>query len=283
MSIAKGTLYVVATPIGNLDDLTPRAAEILRQADLICAEDTRRCRTLLGQCGANTPTLAYHEHNERKLLERVLERLREGAAIALVSDAGTPLVSDPGFPLVRACHQHGIPVSPIPGPSAAIAALSASGLPSDRFVFEGFLPRSPAQRRSHLEGLTGEPRTLVFYEASHRILESLADLAAVFGADHPAVLAKELTKVHERILAAPLGELHDRLSREPELQRGEFVLLLGGAEPAAEGLPAEARRTLEILLGELPLKQAVALAARITGLPRNALYAEAVARRQGKD
>jgi 16S rRNA (cytidine1402-2'-O)-methyltransferase len=205
MSIAKGTLYVVATPIGNLDDLTPRAGEILRQADLICAEDTRRCRTLLGQCGANTPTLAYHEHNERKLLERVLERLREGAAIALVSDAGTPLVSDPGFPLVRACHQQGIPVSPIPGPSAAIAALSASGLPSDRFVFEGFLPRGPAQRRAHLEGLTGEPRTLVFYEASHRILESLADLAAVFGRDHPAVLAKELTKVHERILAAPLG------------------------------------------------------------------------------
>jgi len=276
MSIAKGTLYVVATPIGNLDDLTPRAAETLRQADLICAEDTRRCRTLLSHCGANTPTLAYHEHNERKLLERILERLRQGIAIALVSDAGTPLVSDPGFPLVRACHQQGIPVSPIPGPSAAIAALSASGLPSDRFVFEGFLPRQGAQRRAHLQTLTAETRTLLFYEASHRILETLTDLIAVFGDQRPAVLAKELTKLHERILSAPLATLRERLEAEPELQRGEFVLLLAGAEPATGELPAEARRTLRILLAELPLKQAVALAARITGAQRNALYAEAV-------
>ncbi len=283
MSIAKGTLYVVATPIGNLDDLTPRAAEILRSADLVCAEDTRRARTLLTHCGANTATLAYHEHNERKLLDQILARLREGAAIALISDAGTPLVSDPGFPLVRACHLHGIPVSPIPGASAAIAALSASGLPSDRFLFEGFLPRTQSQRRTYLEGLTGEPRTLIFYEASHRILESLADLIAVFGPDHPAVLAKELTKLHERIQSAPLQTLHDALTAEPELQRGEFVLLLAGAAPSDGEVPPEALRTLKILLEELPLKQAVALAAKITGRQRNALYAEAVALRREAD
>jgi 16S rRNA (cytidine1402-2'-O)-methyltransferase len=267
-----GTLYVVATPIGNLGDLSPRAREVLGQVAAICAEDTRRTRQLLGHFGIERPLLALHEHNEQAQAALLVERLRGGDSLALVSDAGTPLVSDPGFRLVRAAREAGLKVSPVPGACAAIAALSAAGLPSDRFVFEGFLPAKAGARRERLARLAGEPRTLVFYESAHRIEASLADMAAAFGPDRPAVLARELTKLFETVLDGSLGELRARVAADPDQRRGEFVLLVQGAGEDADAQVAEGRRLYEVLSGHLPPSTAAKLAAELSGAPRKALY-----------
>ena len=280
---ARGTLFVVATPIGNLGDLTPRAAEVLRRAELVLAEDTRRTGQLLAACGIERPRgslESLHEHNERERVPRIVERLVGGAEIALVSDAGTPLVSDPGLALVSAAAQAGIEVVAVPGPSALVAALSVAGLPTDRFVFEGFLPARAAARRQRLEELSTEPRTLVFYEAPHRLRETLEDLRERFGADRPAVVARELTKKFETVYRGSLGELAARAAADPALARGEIVVLVGGADDAASAAPGvSAEQLLRLLLAELPPSQAAKLAAQITGLPRKELYERALADR----
>jgi len=270
---AGGKLFVVATPIGNLDDLSPRARATLAQADLIAAEDTRHSAALLRHHGIATRTLALHEHNEREASADLVRRIQGGANIALISDAGTPLVSDPGYRLVRAARAAGIPVSPIPGACAAIAALSAAGLPSDRFVFEGFLPAKSAARRAALQVLRADPRTLIFYESSHRIVESLADLAAEFGGEREAVVARELTKQFETVLDGTLAGLAQRVAVDADQQRGEFVVLVKGAgddDDAAKLI--EGLRVYRILSAELPPSRAAKLAAEITGAPRKALY-----------
>jgi 16S rRNA (cytidine1402-2'-O)-methyltransferase len=278
VSKVPGPLYVVATPIGNLQDITERALEVLRQVDVIAAEDTRQTRKLLDHYQIKTPLLSLHEHNEREATERVIQRLAARHAVALVCDAGTPLISDPGFTLVRECRQRAIPVVPIPGASAVIAALSVSGLPTDRFRFEGFLPRKSAARRERLASLREDRATLVFYESSHRILEAIRDMAQTFGADRHAVVARELTKLHESVLSGPLGELVVRVAMDPNQQRGEFVLLVAGQDAAPEAyFGIGVRRCLEVLLAELPVKQAVGLAVRLTGHKRNQVYQQALA------
>ncbi|HEX3123330.1 MAG TPA: 16S rRNA (cytidine(1402)-2'-O)-methyltransferase [Rhodanobacteraceae bacterium] len=270
---APGKLWIVATPIGNLDDLSARAQAILRQADLIAAEDTRHSAALLQHYAIATRRVALHEHNEREASADLVQRMRDGAQIALISDAGTPLVSDPGFRLVRAAREAGIVVSPVPGACAAIAALSAAGLPSDRFVFEGFLPAKPAARRTRLQALRGETRTLIFYESSHRIVEALDDLAGVFGGDRHAVVARELTKLFETMLDDSLAGLAARIKADANQQRGEFVILVAGAgEEADAARLAEGRRVFELLRREMPPGKAAKLAAEITGAARNALY-----------
>lgn len=273
VSIAEPVLYVVATPLGNLGDISQRALDVLAGVDLIAAEDTRHSRRLLGHYGIQTPMTSFHEHNEREKVPVLLARLAAGESLALISDAGTPLVSDPGFVLVRAAREAGYRVVPVPGPSALICALSAAGLPSDRILFEGFAPRRTAARRAWLQGLCREPRTLVFYEASHRILATLQDLADLFGPERRAVVARELTKLHETFLAGGLGELAQQVAADPLQRKGEFVVLVAGAEPEPEGvMDAEVERVLRLLAGELPLKQAAALAAEITGARRKDLY-----------
>ena len=274
----RGILYVVATPIGNLGDMTPRAVETLQSVALIAAEDTRHSAPLMRHFGITTPLTPVHEHNERKGCERLVERLERGESMALISDAGTPLVSDPGFVLVREARARGISVVPVPGASAAVAALSAAGLPSDRFVFEGFLPAKPAARRARLEALREESRTLLFYESSHRIEGALADMAAVFGDARPALLARELTKLHETIHGDSLGGLIAFVAADPHQRKGEFVLVVHGAleESSEEGVGAEAERVLAILLEELPVKQAATLGARITGVRKRQLYERAL-------
>lgn len=273
MSTNAGTLYVVATPIGNLGDMTPRAVEVLQRVARIAAEDTRHSAGLLRHFGIQTPMFALHEHNEREASAEVVRRLQQGEDIALISDAGTPLISDPGFPLTRLVHEAGIRVVPVPGASALVAALSAGGLPTDRFAFEGFLPPKSTARRHVLEGLVGERRTLAFYEAPHRLLETLEDMAAVFGSERLAVLARELTKTFETLRRAPLGELLEFVRGDSDQQRGEAVLLVQGAPlPAADALADEPRRVAELLVEELPVKQAAALAAKITGAKKNQIY-----------
>jgi len=272
VSIEAGTLYIVATPIGNLGDLSPRAVDILQQVGHIAAEDTRHSAGLMRQFAITTPMFPLHEHNERQKSQALLERLLAGESIALISDAGTPLISDPGYVLVRDARQAGVRVVPIPGPSALIAALSASGLPTDRFCFEGFLPAKGGARRKQLEAVCNEPRTLVFYESPHRILDSLQDMVSVFGAEREAVLARELTKTFETFRHAPLGELLAWVSADRDQQRGEFVLLLHGAESVGDEADLEGQRVAGLLAEELPLKQAAALAARISGSKKNALY-----------
>ena len=267
-----GTLFVVATPIGNLGDLSPRAREVLGTVAAICAEDTRHTRQLLARFGLDRPLLALHEHNEDAVAGRLVARLAAGESLALVSDAGTPLVSDPGYRLVRAARAAGLRVSPLPGPCAAIAALSVAGLASDRFTFEGFLPAKGNARRERLQRLAGEPRTLVFYESSHRVEAALADLAATFGEDRPAVVARELTKLFETVLDGTLGELRDRVAADPDQRRGEFVLVVQGAADEAAGQLAEGRRLYARLSEHLPPSTAARLAAELSGAPRKALY-----------
>lgn len=273
-----GILYVVATPIGNLGDFSPRACATLAEADVVAAEDTRRTRRLLQHFGIHTPLVSLHEHNERRRLPELIERLAQGASVALVSDAGTPLLSDPGFLLVRQARQCGVRVSPVPGPSALVAALSIAGLPTDRFAFEGFPPARPAARRRAFTALAEEPRTLVFYESSHRILESLADMAACFGAERQGLLARELTKRFEESRLDTLSGLRAWLQEEPQRVRGEFVVVVAGCtERSAEEAEQEAvDRALEVLLRHLPVKQAAAIAAELTGEARNRLYARAL-------
>ncbi len=276
-----GKLYVVATPIGNLEDMTPRAVRVLSEVDLIAAEDTRHSGKLLRHFGIHTRTEAIHEHNERSQVPKLVEFLKAGKSIAFVTDAGTPLVSDPGFHLVRASRQAGIRIVPVPGACAAIAALSVAGLPSDRFVFEGFPPAKSAARRVAFEKLREEGRTLIFYESPHRILESLEDMSAVFGPEREAVLARELTKQFETFRSGSLASLQDWLVREPDRQLGEFVILIQGLpRTAQDAADEEARRVLRILIEELPLSQAASLAARITGLKKNRLYEYALSLRE---
>lgn len=280
MSSPVGTLYVVATPIGNLQDLTPRALEVLRSVSLIAAEDTRHSARLLQHFGINTPTTACHDHNERDKSVRLVERLLAGDDLALISDAGTPLISDPGFHLVRQAREAGVRVCPVPGACALIAALSAAGLPSDRFAFEGFLPAKTQGRRQRLQALAGESRTWMVYEAPHRLLECLQDMLEVLGGERQVVLARELTKTFETIKGAPLAELVDWVAGDSDQQRGECVLVVEGA-PArddAEALDPAVERTLEVLLEELPVKQAAALAAKLTGVKKNRLYQVALSK-----
>lgn len=277
-----GTLYVVATPIGNLEDITVRARRVLSEVALIAAEDTRHSARLLQHLGVDTPAQACHEHNERDHGSRFIARLQAGDDVALISDAGTPLISDPGYHLVRQARAAGIRVVPVPGACALIAALSAAGLPSDRFMFEGFLPAKAVARRARLELLAREPRTLIFYEAPHRILECLGDLAQVFGGERPALLARELTKAFETLQGSPLAELHAWVAADANQQRGECVVLVGGwqAPDGEDAVDVEALRVLDLLLAELPLKRAAALAAEITGARKNLLYQVALERQR---
>lgn len=267
-----GTLYVVGTPIGNLDDLSPRARDVLAKADVIAAEDTRHTRGLLSRIGVESRLIAYHEHNEIARVPELLERLAQGASIALVSDAGTPLLSDPGWRLVQAAQAAKCVVVPVPGPCAAVAALCAVGLPTDRFVFEGFLPRRDGLRDERLAGLVAESRTLVFYESVHRIEATLAAMRRVFGADRRAAIARELTKLHEQIATGSLADLTARLGADIPLL-GEFVVVVAGAD-AGDHAPdeAEAQRVYELLAKELDATRALKLTAAITGISRNALY-----------
>ncbi|MEE4179669.1 16S rRNA (cytidine(1402)-2'-O)-methyltransferase [Pseudomonas viridiflava] len=269
-----GSLYVVATPIGNLDDMSVRALKVLREVTLIAAEDTRHSSRLMQHFGISTPLAACHEHNERDEGSRFITRLLAGDDVALISDAGTPLISDPGYHLVRQARAAGIPVVPVPGACALIAALSAAGLPSDRFIFEGFLPAKAVGRKARLEQVKEEPRTLIFYEAPHRILECLQDMELVFGADRPALLAREITKTFETLKGLPLGQLRAFVEADSNQQRGECVVLVAGWTPPEDEdvIGAEARRILDLLLEEMPLKRAAALAAEITGVRKNLLY-----------
>ncbi len=279
-SVQPGSLYVVATPIGNLDDISARALRILREVALIAAEDTRHSARLLQHFGIATPLAACHEHNERDQGGRFLARLQAGEDVALISDAGTPLISDPGYHLVRQARAAGFAVVPVPGACALIAALSAAGLPSDRFIFEGFLPAKAAGRRARLEQVREEPRTLIFYEAPHRILECLQDMRDVFGAERPALLARELTKTFETLQGLPLAELCEWVGADSNQQRGECVVLVAGwqAPEGEEAVSAEALRVLDLLMAEMPLKRAAALAAQITGVRKNLLYQVALER-----
>jgi 16S rRNA (cytidine1402-2'-O)-methyltransferase len=268
-----GILYVVATPIGNLLDISARALEVLKAVSLIAAEDTRHSRKLLTHYGIGTALQSVHEHNEREVTAGLLQKLSAGGNIALVSDAGTPLISDPGFYLVRAARQAGIRIVPVPGPSALVAALSVAGLPTDRFVFEGFLPAKQAARRQRLQGCATATATLVFYESSHRIADCLADMAACLGNDRAATIARELTKTFETVLTGTLGELLEQLQADRHQQKGEFVVMVQGAPPRdPAAIDAASVQVLAVLLSELSLKQAAALAAKITGLSKNVLY-----------
>ncbi|WP_188664586.1 16S rRNA (cytidine(1402)-2'-O)-methyltransferase [Arenimonas soli] len=267
-----GALHVVATPIGNLGDLTARAREVLASVDAICAEDTRHTRQLLGALGIERPLLALHEHNEADVAWKLVERLKAGDSLALVSDAGTPLVSDPGYRLVREVRAAGLRVIPLPGACAAIAALSVAGLPSDRFCFEGFLPAKGSARRERLTALAREPRTLVFYESSHRIEECLADLVAIFGPEREAVLARELTKLFETVLGDTLAELAERVAADDNQRKGEFVLVVRGCEDDGQARLIEGQRIYAKLAEHLKPSVAARLAADLSGAPRKALY-----------
>ncbi len=266
-----GNLYVVATPIGNLEDLTPRARQTLAQVDLVAAEDTRHTGRLLSSLGVKTPLLALHDHNEEQVVSGIIDTLEAGRSVALVSDAGTPLVSDPGFRLVRAAHEHGIPVSPVAGPSAVTAALSAASLPTDRFCFEGFLPSKQLARRNALEALAGETRTLVFYESVHRIAACLDDMCRAFGQQRRAFIGRELTKMHEQCVQQSLGRLREMVDDGSIAGKGEFVIVVGGAESTrASSLDSD---RLLLMLGEkLAARDAAKIAAEISGQKKNRLY-----------
>ena len=278
----QGTLFVVATPIGNLGDLSPRARHVLEIADLLLAEDTRHTRQLLTACGIKRTEGALeslHEHNEAARVPVVVERLLGGAKVALVTDAGTPLVSDPGSVLVAAAAADGVEVVAVPGPCAAIAALSVAALPATRFVFEGFLPPKASARRRALEALASESRTLVFYEAPHRLVETLEDLAAALGEDRPAAVARELTKKFETVYRGSLASLARQASTDADMARGEIVVVVQGAQ-ATTAADVDADRVLRTLLGDLPVSQAAKLAAQITGHPRKELYERALRLKQ---
>jgi 16S rRNA (cytidine1402-2'-O)-methyltransferase len=283
---SSGTLYIVATPIGNLGDLSPRAREVLAGVAVIAAEDTRHTRQLLQTCGVATPLTSLHEHNEAQKSAELIGRLQAGESIALVSDAGTPLISDPGFDLVGAARAAGISIVAVPGPCALIAALSIAGLPTDRFAFEGFLPAKSGPRRQRLESLARESRTLVFYEAPHRLRELLADLANSFGGERRAVVSRELTKRFETTYAGSLHSLQEHAEQDPDMSRGELVLVVAGAtsEPT-DAIQLDAERVLRTLLEDLSPSQAAKIAAKLTGAKRAELYEAAVriAGRRGEE
>jgi 16S rRNA (cytidine1402-2'-O)-methyltransferase len=272
-----GILYVVATPIGNLGDLSPRAQQVLAAVTLIAAEDTRHTRQLLQSCGIATALTSLHEHNEAQKSAQLIEHLVRGESLALVSDAGTPLISDPGFDLIAAARGRGIEVIAVPGPCAAIAALSIAGLPTDRFVFEGFLPAKAGARRAHLEQISAESRTLVFYEAPHRLTEVLEDMAAVLGPQRRATIARELTKRFETSYSATLAELATQAQRDSDMSRGEIVIVVAGAAAvASDALALNSEQVLRALLVDLPPSQAAKIAARLTGEKRAQLYEKAM-------
>ena len=274
MTVSSGlnsSLYVVATPIGNLDDMVPRAVQVLQSVDVIAAEDTRHSKRLMQHFNISTPLVAYHDHTGANIIDALTKKLADGQSIALISDAGTPLISDPGYRLVDAALTAGIQVVPVPGASAAIAALSAAGLPSDRFMFEGFLNAKQQARTKQLQALKDETSTLIFYEAPHRVLACLRDMVVVFGAERQVVMARELTKTFETIKRATVAELADWVEADHNQQKGECVLLVHGADKIA-GSDTEGYRVFDILAAELPLKQAAALAAKITGGKKNQLY-----------
>ena len=271
-AVKAGTLYVVATPIGNLSDISARAREVLSEVSAICAEDTRHTKSMLQAYSIDKPLIALHEHNESDIAWKMVERLKTGDSLALVSDAGTPLVSDPGYRLVREVREAGFPVSPIPGACAAIAALSVAGIPSDRFCFEGFLPAKSSGRRERLQNLAREPRTLVFYESSHRIEESLTDIVAIFGAGREAVVARELTKLFETVLGNTLGGLLEKVQQDENQRKGEFVIIVRGCEDDTGVALAEGQRLYSKLVEHMKPSQAAKLAAELSGAPRKALY-----------
>jgi 16S rRNA (cytidine1402-2'-O)-methyltransferase len=266
-----GVLYIVATPIGNLDDITRRAVSLLEAMDAIAAEDTRHSANLLKHLGITTPVFALHEHNEAAKADAVIARLEKGDSIALISDAGTPLISDPGYVLVNAARQKGIQVVPVPGASSVLAALSCSGLPTDRFAFEGFLPVKQVARCKRLQDVVDDARTLIFFEAPHRLLDCLQDMCTVFGASRRAILARELTKTFETFLDAPLGELTAQVAADANQSRGEIVLVIAG-NTETPMLDARNKVLFNLLRKELPMKKAAALAARITGVSKNTYY-----------
>jgi len=273
VSSSSGSLFIVATPIGNLADITYRAVEILKTVDLIAAEDTRHSQHLLTFYGIKTPRISLHEHNEQQRIKQLITLLQEGKQIALISDAGTPLISDPGYRLVAALHQMRIPIVPIPGACAAINALVASGLPTDRFIFEGFLPVKGSVRKQRLQELAEESRTVIFYEAPHRIEDLVNQLITEFGGVRLATVAREITKNFETIHHATLNDLKQWLSDDANQRKGEFVVIVQGKEKKPElQNEEELKRILKILLAELSLKQAVALAVSITHLKRNYVY-----------
>lgn len=271
-SVGAGILYIVATPIGNLEDISQRALTVLRGARLILAEDTRHSQRLLQHYGIHSELKSLHDHNERQRAPDIIDRLLAGDSVALISDAGTPLLSDPGYVLVRAAVESGIAISPVPGPSAITAALSAAGLPVQRFVFTGFLPPKRAARRVALQDLQGEAGVAVLFESTHRILELLEDICVVLGPERGVVLARELTKLHETFLRGNAGEILSRLQSDPDQCRGEFVVLLAPAPERTSPEDMSAEKCLRVLLAELPLNQAVRLAAGLTGNKRNQLY-----------
>lgn len=275
----RARLWIVATPLGNLGDLGSRVVAVLSGVDVIAAEDTRYTARLLTHAGVDTPLCSLHEHNEQARAQELLGRLAQGQSVALVSDAGTPLISDPGYVLVRDAREQGMEINCVPGPCAAVAALSVAGLPTDRFVFEGFLPAKSSGRKARLEALAGETRTLVFYESSHRIQVMVRDLASVFGADRQVTLARELTKLHEQSVACRAGELVDWLNADDNRRRGEFVLVVAGAEKveSAGHAAVELDALLRELLAVAGTRDAVKAAVRLTGLPRNQVYTRAVA------
>jgi 16S rRNA (cytidine1402-2'-O)-methyltransferase len=269
-----GTLYIVATPIGNISDWSERAISTLQSVDCIAAEDTRHSLPLLQHFSIKTSLISLHDYNERERLKEVIDRLEQGQSVALISDAGTPLISDPGYQLVHAAKKSGITVIPIPGACAAITALSASGLPTDRFCFEGFLSHKNAPRKQRLTELSHESRTLIFYESPHRILTLLQEMKEIFGSDRQAVIARELTKLFETIHAGTLQELVGWVEGDSNQERGEIVLLVEGAKEIIN--QSETEKTLTILLDHLPLKQAVEIASKITGERKNKLYEQAL-------
>ncbi|WP_420843681.1 16S rRNA (cytidine(1402)-2'-O)-methyltransferase [Marinobacter salexigens] len=281
---SRGVLYIVATPIGNLDDLSPRAVKVLSDVAVIAAEDTRHSGRLLQHLGISKPLIALHDHNERGRVQNILEQLRAGADVALISDAGTPLISDPGYVLVREVRAAGMRVSPIPGPCALVAALSAAGLPTDRFLFVGFLPAKPAGRRAALAELRKEAATLVFYESPHRILGAVTDIADVLGAQREIVLGREITKTFETFYSGGAADVLATLAADPHGSRGEFVVMVRGADKTEAGMMAGALdvdHLLGLLMAELPLKKVAKLASGLTGLSKNELYQRALELKEG--
>ena len=281
---SKGTLYVVATPIGNLEDLSPRATRTLAAVDVVAAEDTRHSGRLLSHLGLQKRMIALHDHNEKDRAAGILAELAAGRGVALVSDAGTPLISDPGYVLVREARADGHRVSPIPGPCALVAALSAAGLPTDRFLYVGFLPAKRSGRRASLESLCSEVATLVFYESPHRILDSVRDIAEVLGSEREVVLGREITKTFETFYSGSVAEVLAELERDPHGSRGEFVVMVRGAEAQASNsmeATMDVDRVLRVLLTELPVKKVAKMAAELTGLSKNELYQRALALKDG--
>ncbi len=268
-----GELYLVATPIGDMTDITPRALGILSTVDVVAVEDKRRSSRLFSHFGIKTPMISYHDHSEEKQVKKIIDELLCGKSVALISDAGTPLISDPGYKLVNAAKDKSIKVSPVPGPCALIAAISASGLPSDRFIFEGFLPPKSIARITKIQNISADSRTIIFYEAPHRILETLIDMIKVIGPSRKIVLARELTKTYETFISGTLESVLEIIEKDLNQQKGEIVIVLAGADSSEEKIETQdSKRILSVLLEELPLKQAVSLGSKITGIQKNIFY-----------